>query len=104
MRAAEILRQLADIVDAAQKDNNASPNQAKLTKIDSNLPGEHEPTPQNCNVMIPPLQAKLELLKKATGVESDYDKEDDELDQMKHLSGIGPTLFHVASEDNDITG
>jgi hypothetical protein len=54
--------------------------------------------------MIPPLQAKLELLKKATGVESDYDKEDDELDQMKHLSGIGPTLFHVASEDNDITG
>ena len=52
---------------------------------------------------IPPLQAKLELLKKVTGVESEFDC-DDELGKIKQLSGLKPVVFHIADEDNDIVG
>lgn len=62
---------------------------------------------------VPPLQAKLELLKKSVGVDSVYDQggpdeqltgqgadnEQDPLARMKKMAGI-----HVAGEDNDITG
>lgn len=62
---------------------------------------------------VPPLQAKLELLKKSVGVDSVYDQcgpdeqltghgadnEQDDLARMKQMAGI-----HTASEDNDITG
>lgn len=105
MRAAEILRHLADIVDAAQKGSNT----ATLTKVDSELPGETEPTPQSTDSMIPPLQQKLELLKKASGVPSVFDdncEEPDELDHIKKVAGIqiNPTALHIAGEDNDVLG
>ena len=55
--------------------------------------------------MVPPLQAKLELLKKATGVDSHYDSEgSDELDDIKKLTGIKAVIQQEAGEDNDITG
>lgn len=55
--------------------------------------------------MVPPLQQKLELLKKAAGVPNVYDdKGSDELDDIKKLTGIDAVIQHEASEDNDITG
>ena len=41
-------------------------------------------------VFVPPLQQKLELMKKAQGVESVYDEEpeEDELEVMKRAAGI----------------
>ena len=58
-------------------------------------------------VMVPPLQMKLELLKKASGVDSHYDDEGsapDELAQVKKNAGLTAVIQHEASEDNDITG
>jgi Fic family protein len=55
------------------------------------------------NVMVPPLQSKLELLKKSVGVDNVYDDNDaDELTIIRKNAGISAQI--EASEDNDITG
>lgn len=92
MKMSDILRDLAELLDQQQADqNNAESDNTEL-----------DPNP----VMVPPLQAKLELLKKATGVESVYDTDNsrDELADIKKLTGIKAVVQHEASEDNDITG
>ena len=59
------------------------------------------------SVFIPPLQQKLELLKKAAGVDSVYnDGEvesglDNELDIMKRNAGV-PIAIQLSAEDNDV--
>jgi hypothetical protein len=52
------------------------------------------------------LQAKLELLKKSSGVPSFYDNQEgnDELDDIKQLTGIKAVMQQEASEDNDVVG
>jgi len=110
MRAAEILRNLADIIDKAETGlaDPESQSSIQLTKVDSDMPGEHEPTELDPNpVMVPPLQQKLELLKKAVNMPNVFDQEDqsepDELSSIKKNAGIA-AIHHEASEDNDITG
>jgi hypothetical protein len=56
------------------------------------------------DVMIPPLQQKLEILKKTAGMDNAMDCGNDELDDIKKLTGIKAVVQHVAGEDNDITG
>ena len=56
MKIAELLRQLADKLDKIENPQDAVTNEPT-----------QEPTSQ---VMVSPLQAKLELLKKGVGVES----------------------------------
>ena len=55
--------------------------------------------------MIPPLQQKLELLKKVAGEPNALDG-NDELADIKKLSGMSPNaaVLQISSEDNDITG
>ena len=59
--------------------------------------------------MIPPLQQKLELLKKSVGVDSAFDgcdaeKPVDELDKIKQFAGISSPIasIAIAGEDADI--
>jgi hypothetical protein len=105
MKAAEILRKLADMID------NQSEPVTGLEPVDVDHTDNTEaPT------MVPPLQAKLELLKKSVGVDNVYDREDcdcgcdpcecgpDELDTIKKHAGIPVIVQHEAAEDNDITG
>lgn len=117
MRMAEILRKLADIVDKAESgEQSEKPNQAALTQVPSEIPGEAGPKSPDAQLdkMVPPLQQKLELLKKATGVSNEFDGNDsnsavevevevepeqDELSRMKKMAGI-----HFGSEDNDVVG
>lgn len=100
MRAAEILRNLANIIDAADS-NKETPNQVKLVKVNSELPGEKEPTPQSSEPMIPPLQQKLELMKKSVGVDSAFDDDPaDDLEIIKKTAGIGNTC--ASSNDEDL--
>ena len=68
-------------------------------------------------VYVPPLQQKMELLKKMAGVDSVYDEpgeepsaepetapaQDDPITVMKRNAGI-PIMVSIASEDNDIVG
>ena len=98
MRVADLLRKLADVIAAAETDTAPEkPTGTELVQVE--VPNDDESEP---GVFVPPLQAKLELLKKSVDVPNVYDnegEEGDELDDIKKNAGI-----HIASEDNDITG
>lgn len=110
MRAAEILRQMADMIDA--KSQPAQPSQT------SDL------VPEPNDTFLPPLQNKLELLKKAVGVENVYDEnvdklanspeasnyrvtpmepeETDALERMKKAAGVNALITHELSDDEPL--
>jgi len=111
MRAAEILRKLADVVDAADQggevdelgrssgseggDAMSNKTMQRMEPVDNDMPGERDeeaPEPEK-ETMVPPLQQELELEKKEAGVENDFDdnsKEDskDELSSIKRFAGL----------------
>lgn len=103
MRASEILRGLADIIDKASSGNE----QGQLTSVSGVEKSESDQQP----VMVPPLQAKLEILKKSEGLPNVYDNKDsneseqgeDELSSIKKNAGL-TAAQQESSEDNDITG
>lgn len=116
MTASELLRKLADMIDSAS--NEPMQPQASLSpvEVDHSAHSEGE-------TMIYPLQQKLELLKKAVGVDSTFDKNDDcgcgcgdagdceladeehdEIAIMRKNAGMPVAATIVASEDNDILG
>jgi hypothetical protein len=114
MRASEILRQMADMIDA--KSQPAQPAQHEHT--DSDL----IPVPNN--VFLPPLQGKYELLKKAVGVDNTFDEnvgnvsddpeasnhkvtpmsseETDALARMKKAAGVNALITHELSDDEPL--
>lgn len=102
MKAAEILRKLADLIDQNSGNEQEVPHAVQTTEL---TPIEVDNTDHADNeVMVAPLQQKLELLKKATGVESHYDDEgceSDELTQIKRNAGISPVVLQTAGEDGD---
>jgi hypothetical protein len=98
MKMADILRGLADKLDSIESGGQAAPEQTGLAPV-----GDVQGGDTDTSKMVPPLQAKLELLKKATGVENVYDG-GDELADIKKLTGIQAVVQHEASEDNDVLG
>ena len=112
MRASEILRKLADVVAAAEGGQQAQPIQvapqqavpAPMKAVA--LAPAQEPAAEQPEVAIttfvPPLQAKIELLKKAVDVDSIYDKGGDELSQMKKRAGINPAALDAAADDEPL--
>jgi phage terminase large subunit-like protein len=103
MKMADILRNIADLLDQNDNDDSSdisgNSTQKKLTPVKP-----VEPELDDNPVMVPPLQAKLEILKKSEGIPNIYsDNDNDELSLMKKRAGIS-TAQKEASEDNDITG
>jgi hypothetical protein len=91
MRIAEILRGLADAIEQNDHDTAASPSVEKPS---------NEPDMQDMGKFSPPLQQKHELLKKVSGVDSEYDSDTEsspELAIIKKLAGI----VHA---DDDLVG
>lgn len=97
MNIAEILRSLADLIDAAEQGRpltwqSSEPGEgnsevsADVNSDDTNL----DPNP----IMVPPLQQRIELDKRAVDVDNHFDdlenknSENNELDQMKKIAGI----------------
>ena len=79
MKMSDILRKLADIADRDAdpgRPDDRIQNPAELGPVPG---GMHVDTPDNADagaddeVMVPPLQLKLELLKRAVGVDNIYD-------------------------------
>ena len=67
MRASEILRQMADMIDAkSQAVPHAHGQEQSL--------GSSDLIPVPTDTFLPPLQAKYELLKKAVGVDNTFDE------------------------------
>ena len=71
MKVAEILRKLAELVDAIDSDGA----DAELQSDDT-------------GVMVPPLQQQIELQKKEVGVDNVYDEQPDELAVLKINAGV----------------
>ena len=94
MKAVEIIRNLLDLIDQEETQqepvviniNNGAVDQQTQTQPD-------EVVDDNVGVFVPPLQQKLELMKKAQGVDSVYNEEpdhDDEVTVIKRIAGINP--------------
>jgi hypothetical protein len=121
MQIAEILRKLADIVDNQQdpgRPDERIQNSAALEPIKTGLPVDN---PNNTDQavddkdMVPPLQLKLELLKRAVGVDNIYDddradethdapqagEDMDELDIIKKNAGITPQAVVISAAGDD---
>ena len=100
MKMSDILHNIAELLD--QQEQQSAPAEPKDFAQPKQDDGDAD------GVMIPPLQQKLELLKKAVGVPSAFDQDGngvpDELDAIRKNAGINPAVVHVAGEDNDITG
>lgn len=104
---ADILRDLADKLDHIEGGDTTGDNMGKEASDfqhdvhDGAESGDQET--ELTGVMIPPLQQKLEILKKSAGMDNVYDQ-GDELDDIKKLTGIKAVIQQEAGEDNDVLG
>jgi hypothetical protein len=105
MKASEILRKLADVIDA-QESGQAIEQPAAHPAVRVKLAPAEQPAaeqPQTAvTTFVPPLQTKIELLKKAVDVDSIYDQGGDELAQMKKRAGINPVVADEAGSDEPL--
>lgn len=123
MNIAEILRGLADKIDGASQ----IPHQDQSAQLHPAQAQNDENPEINTDSMVSPLQQKLELLKKAAGVDSAYadgelntdaddevcpdcgcnpcecSQEEDPLSVMKRNAGL-PVVVQLTGADNDIEG
>ena len=102
MKMADILRDLADLID--QKMGVVDPAADNTTQQRMTPVKAVEPELDDEPLMVPPLQAKLEILKKSEGMPNVYSGEGtDELAAIKKNAGL-TAAQHEASEDNDVLG
>ena len=123
MRASEILRGLADLIDNAEGGQmSAPPVQApvaqvqavELVPVDVDNQNDAEKT-----TMVPPLQQKIELLKKSLDVDNEFDRgfdqvdqeqeseaqpeqEHDDLDRMREMAGIKKVVQQELASDEPL--
>jgi hypothetical protein len=101
MNTAAILRALADMIDKHSASQQQEPQRAILS------PQPQEPTPEpELDKMVPPLQQKMELLKKAVGVPSEFDGvgddeggHKDEISIIRKNAGMNPVVVSAATDD-----
>jgi hypothetical protein len=104
MKMADLLRSLADKLDSEQ---NQADDQAQVAMepVDAEIDQTDCDTADGNNFM-PPLQQKLELLKKAVDVPNAFDKVNnsrpDELVAIRKNAGINPAVVHAASDDEPL--
>jgi hypothetical protein len=104
MRMGDILRDLAELLDQKETGSQGADLSQNSTQQRMEPVQPEQPELGDNPVMVPPLQAKLEILKKSEGLPNVYDKEgSDELSAIKKNAGL-TAAQHEASEDNDITG
>ena len=103
MKIAELLRSLADKLDGIEKGDASSDRPANTGPTGDHFQHSVEKVGNDeegdGTTMVPPLQQKLELIKKATGVDSMFD--DNELGDIRKLSGL-TTIIH--GDDTDLDG
>ncbi len=111
MKAAEILRKLADMIDQHDSEESAdrpenSVQHAELAPVEVDNTDNTETT-----VVVPPLQAKLELLKKSMGMDNAYDEttpcdsaEDAELALIKQRAGVPVIAVQEMADDEPTEG
>ena len=105
MKTAEILRNIASMLDAEEQQTAQQPVVININngEVADTSTEQEEPVSDDLGTMVPPLQQKIELMKKSAGVESAYD-EDDELATIKKNAGLSPTAIIDAEEDEPFDG
>jgi hypothetical protein len=95
MKMSDILRKMADVVDAQSMSTNSTASRTRPVDVES-------PEDVEGAVMVPPLQAKLEILKKSEGIPNVYDEdESDELVKIKKNAGL-TAAQHEAADDEPL--
>jgi hypothetical protein len=120
MTLAEILRKLADTIDQNQAPMEPTP--AMIVDVEPEGECDTELAQQPDDLMIPPLQLKMELLKKAVDVENVYAQEQREQDPeasnhkktpmspeeqqalaaMKKAAGVNALITHELADDEPL--
>ena len=100
MKVSEILHRLANLVDSLEQQEHSSQENTSGFTADSD--SQQKP-------MLPPLQQKQELLKRAVEVDNVYDDEysdqvhpDSELNAIKKNAGLMASVMH--SDDGPMDG
>jgi len=106
MKASEILHGLAELLAgieggnglSSQTEPHAHIQAVELTPVEvDNTDGAES------SKFVPPLQAKLEILKKSVGMDNVYDREGnqevDELSRMKQMAGLKPAQQEAADDE-----
>ena len=97
MKMADILRGLADKLDSIEQGSSSAPAPTGLAPV-GDVPGGDTDTTK----MIPPLQAKLEILKKSEGIPSVYDTQgSNELSAIRKNAGL-TAAQHEAADDEPL--
>jgi hypothetical protein len=109
MKMADILHSIADMLDQHQEgeeDQGAGNMEKSADDFQHEVEAGAESGDQEVELgaMMPPLQQKLEILKKSAGMDNAFDQGSDELDDIKKLTGIKAVIQQEAGEDNDILG
>jgi len=116
MSPSELLRKFADMIDAKYQDggmNHEMPSDYESEEDDAGCGCENDNGLANApdDIFVPPLQMKLELLKKATGVDNIYDNDDEddpdhhhynELEIIKKNAGINPVVLDALGDDEPL--
>jgi len=118
----DLMRKLADFIASKQSDDGSQSAESDI-ESDDTMYDEHG-TPlvaQPDNKMVPPLQLKLELLKRAVDVENIYsennaddpeasnykttpmsEQEQDALESMKRAAGVNALIRNEMSDDEPL--
>jgi hypothetical protein len=102
MKLSDIMRDIADLIDQKMGDSNPADNnrtQQRMTPVQV-----AEPELDDNPLMIPPLQAKIEILKKSEGIPNIYDEQGqdtDELAVIKKNAGL-TAAQHEAADDEPL--
>lgn len=146
MRVADLLRAMVDMVDSAEQQNSGGSAQpAPTVVVVNNTPANNAPQPQQIpqpapqpagtlnpvqvpntddsekTTMVPPLQQKIELLKKSVGVDNEFSQgfdqvdqehdaeqqdqqqdQPDELERVKKMAGIPQAIQHELAKDEPL--
>jgi hypothetical protein len=79
----KVLEILQDLIVQAQQAQQSSGVTINIGSVNINTPAEQaEPEPDETGTMVPPLQQKIELLKKNAGLDNVYDQQQDEDDPI----------------------
>ena len=109
MKAAEILRKLADVIDQHSSEESRPSNSVPHAELEPVAADNTDNT--ETATMISPLQQKLELLKKSVENQTcstcgaspcGCDGEEDELSFIKRAAGVPVAVIDATAEDNDI--
>jgi len=113
MRASEIIRKIADVLDAQEANQSSSTeitNRPDQSDVDVGQPTDTQGIEQQAGVntksMVAPLQQKLDLMKRLAGEDTcaecgcePCECEPDELSIMRQNAGIAPAIIAIADED-----